>query len=144
MSFQSFHHKRKTFDNRYWNFDWNHVPWSDETKSTLFGNQHSRWVWCKNKKNAYTENNLYVSMVRFCDVVGLFFLQRPWEPCYMASWTPWNTRKCLIWIWLPLSGNYNWVVVGSSSRTMIKNIHPTAEHKNWKSSFWHGHLSPLP
>ena len=24
---------------------------------------------------------------------------------FMASWTPWNTRKCKIWIWIPLPGN---------------------------------------
>ena len=32
--FLSFHHKRKCleFAKRYWNFDWNRVLWSDETK----------------------------------------------------------------------------------------------------------------
>ena len=26
----------------YWNIDWSHVLWSDETKILLFGNQHFR------------------------------------------------------------------------------------------------------
>ena len=31
-------------------------------KLSYFSNQQSRWVW-REKKNAYTENHLYVSMV---------------------------------------------------------------------------------
>ena len=33
------------------------VLWSDEAKNELFGNKHSKWVWCK-KKEDYTEKNL--------------------------------------------------------------------------------------
>ena len=43
----------------------------------------------RKKKNACTENNLSVQEVwwrwRFHDVVGLFFLQRPQEPCW-GTW----------------------------------------------------------
>ena len=58
------------------------VLWLNE--NWPFGNKHSGWVWCK-KKDDYTENNLiptvqYGKVWRVCDVVGLFFLQRPWEP----------------------------------------------------------------
>ena len=93
--------------------------------------QHSRWVWCK-KKNAYTENNLYASMVEvevpWCH--GAIFPPKALGTFggYMASWTPWNTKTFSIWIWLPLPGNWNWVVIGSTSGTIIQNIRPN-EHK---------------
>ena len=40
----SFHHKRKHLEliRAYWNFGWNRVPWSDETKIELFGKKYSR------------------------------------------------------------------------------------------------------
>ena len=41
------------------------------SKRLIFGNQHSRWVWCK-KKNANTKNNLSVWW-RFRDVVSKTF-----------------------------------------------------------------------
>ena len=93
-----------------WNFDWNRILWSDETKKNVFSNQHSWWVWCK-KENAYTKNNQYVSMVEvevpWC--CGAVFISKDLGTMlgYMASWTPWCTRKILFWIWLPLPGNYN-------------------------------------
>ena len=68
--FLSFYHKHKRleFTQGYWNFDWNRVVWSDETKML---------VWHK-KKNSKTENNLYVWWRwRFHDVVGMLFLQGP-------------------------------------------------------------------
>jgi len=33
----------------HWDFNWDHVIWSDETKIELFGNKHSKWFWCKTK-----------------------------------------------------------------------------------------------
>ncbi len=29
-----------------WNFKWDWLLWSDETKNELFSSKHSRWVWC--------------------------------------------------------------------------------------------------
>lgn len=42
-------HKRKhlEFVKCDWNFDWDQVLLSDETKIELFGNTHQRWVWRK-------------------------------------------------------------------------------------------------
>ena len=85
-------------------FDRNPVLRSDETKMELFGNRHSRWAW-RNKKNAYTNNNVSLVEVMWC--FGAVFPPKALGTLlgYMASWAPWNTRKCLFWIWLPLPGN---------------------------------------
>ena len=42
-------HKRKRleFAKQHWDFNWDRVLWSDETKIELFGNKHSKWVWHK-------------------------------------------------------------------------------------------------
>src|SRR4029434_7754176 len=38
----------------YWDFQWDRVIWSDETKIELFGNKHQRWVW-RRQKYSHTE-----------------------------------------------------------------------------------------
>ncbi|KAI4904473.1 hypothetical protein NFI96_015124 [Prochilodus magdalenae] len=52
-------HKRKRleFAKRYWDFNWDHVLWSDETKIELFGNICSKWVW-RNSRAEYAEKHL--------------------------------------------------------------------------------------
>lgn len=95
----------------YYNFDWNRVLQSDETKIEVFGNEHWRWVW-REKKDRYNEKNLIPNVKlcwRLCDIVG----QK------IASWTPRNIK-----IRLPLPGNENWDVIGSSSRSVIWRICP--------------------
>lgn len=41
--------KRLDFAKQYWDFNWDRVPWSDETKIELFGNKHDKWVWCNKR-----------------------------------------------------------------------------------------------
>lgn len=49
--------KRLEFAKRHWDFIWDRVLWSDETKIELFGNKHSKWIWCKTK-DVYAEKYL--------------------------------------------------------------------------------------
>src|SRR4029434_7243158 len=46
-----------TFAKCYWDFLWDRVIWSDETKIEVFGNKHQRWVWCR-QKDSHTEKHL--------------------------------------------------------------------------------------
>ena len=52
-------HKRKhlEFAKRHWDFNWDRVLLSDETKIELFGNKHSKWVWRKTK-DEYAKKHL--------------------------------------------------------------------------------------
>src|SRR4029434_9901420 len=49
--------KRLQFAKCYWDFQWDRVIWSDETKIELFGNKHQRWVW-RRQKVSHTEKHL--------------------------------------------------------------------------------------
>ncbi|KAK3515377.1 hypothetical protein QTP70_018730, partial [Hemibagrus guttatus] len=57
--FLTYNHKckRLEFAKQYWDFNWDRVLWSDETQIELFGNKHSKWVWCKTK-DEYAEKHL--------------------------------------------------------------------------------------
>ena len=46
--------KRLEFDRCHWNYDWNRVLWSDETKIDFFGHVHRQHV-CRQKRDAYKE-----------------------------------------------------------------------------------------
>ena len=45
--------KCREFGKRHWNYDWNRVPWSDETKK-LFGHINLWHVW-RQKRDAYKQ-----------------------------------------------------------------------------------------
>ena len=71
------------FAKHYWNFQWDRVLRSDETKIELFGIKHQRWVW-RRQKDRHAEKGPHPH----CDVcwgifdVGwLFLFQRPWTIC---------------------------------------------------------------
>src|SRR4029434_10968162 len=40
-----------------WDFQWDRVIWSDESKIELFGNKHQRWV-LRRRKDSHTEKHL--------------------------------------------------------------------------------------
>ncbi len=49
--------KHLQFARLYWNFKWDRVLWSDETKIELFGNKHQRWVW-RTQRGSHMEKYL--------------------------------------------------------------------------------------
>ncbi|KAL7860075.1 hypothetical protein SRHO_G00152220 [Serrasalmus rhombeus] len=57
--FLTYRHKREhlEFTKRDWDFSWDCVLWSDETKIELFGSKRSEWDW-RNTKNEYAEKHL--------------------------------------------------------------------------------------
>uniref|UniRef100_A0AAR2LDN2 Tc1-like transposase DDE domain-containing protein n=1 Tax=Pygocentrus nattereri TaxID=42514 RepID=A0AAR2LDN2_PYGNA len=58
-TFLTHNHKRKRleFAKQYWDFNWDRVLWSDETKIELFGNKCCKWVW-RNTRAEYAEKHL--------------------------------------------------------------------------------------
>ena len=86
-------------------------------------------------------------MWRFCDVVGLFFLQRPWETC----WGTWHhdlnqiPGNCKTESGCPCQETKTGSSLDPPAEQWSKKS--PNEHKNGylntKASFCHGHLSPL-
>src|SRR4029434_7924777 len=83
--------KRLQFAKCYWDFQWDLVIWSDETKIEIFGNKHQRWVW-RRQKDSHTEKHL-IPTVKYGGgslmLWGCFPSKGPahlvWIHCFMDS-----------------------------------------------------------
>jgi len=145
-------HKRKhlEFAKGNWDFNWDRVLWSEDTKIELFGNKHSKWVWRKTKdykRLCRKAPHAHVKWWRICDALGLFLFQRPGKlvrvHCFVNSLKYQNIlSKNLIASAKKLKMFF---FIGSFSRIMIQNVWQIYTKKcsavtNSRSS--HGHLSP--
>ncbi|KAI4880130.1 hypothetical protein NFI96_020379, partial [Prochilodus magdalenae] len=128
---------------RYWDFNWDRVLWSDETKIELFGNKCSKWIWLK-----YAEKHLMPTVKYGGGSVMLW-------ACF-SSKGPGNLVRVhgimnalkyqdILKQNLVTSARKLKIVTGSFSKIMTLNIWPNL-HRNGsphtESSSSHGHLSP--
>ena len=116
--------KHLEFAKHHWNYDWNRVLWSDETKIELFGHvRHCQHVW-RQKRDAYKEKHL-IPTVQIYALVDHWCL---WG-CFTASGPGalvkingiMNSTKyqdILAKTWLPLPGSWDLAVGGPSNKTM--------------------------